>query len=142
MPKANIGEIERELIRKHGIGIRIYNSNHSGFTCNVWREMHEQPLNKLEEEVSEYLAKKNNLKYGFFDISNPGEPQFSEKSHVWYNLMVCNNIEEIESKVEFFTRDVKEIEQTYQQKIGELTKKILELPLRPHKSMVERLFAK
>ena len=143
MPVGNIQGKERELIRDYGIGIRLYNSNPSGYTCNFWDDIPVQPLNKLEEEVAKYVAKGKKLKFGFFDVSKPGEPPFSEKSCVWYKIVVCNNLYDVEPKVKSFKSSVREIEKAYQEKLDEVTEKILGLPLVfTRKSTIESLIQK
>lgn len=135
-----MSEVERQMIRKYGVGLRIHKRNGSDhLVCNIWKEISDQPSNKLEEELANYLTKKRNLKFGFFDMSRPGKPQFSRKSYVWYKIEKCKELEEVESLVKIFLSEVKDIEYLYEVKSKKLVEKVLKLPQSYHKSVIEKL---
>lgn len=133
-------EIERELIRKYGIGLRMTELDPNMYYCNIWNTISTQLTSKLEEELAEFIAKRNHLKSGFFDMSKPGKDSFSEVSHVWYVSVVVDTTKEtIESVVKDFVEKAKLLDKLYEEKLKILIDKILDLPVYSSKPIVEEL---
>jgi len=134
--------LESRLERKYGVGIRIHTDEPSGYCCDVSQWMADQCISNLKREVAEYSAKKCGLCYGFFDMSHPGEPPFSEKVHVWCKYEKFESLEGIEEWIKNFADcDIKKVECVYNETLELVTKKLVERATRepPPKSFMENL---